>query len=456
MTKRCSRKLAAALCLAALVLAAVPRAFAQDGVFSKEEFAKRRQALAERVKEGLVVLFGQDLPPAGSLPRQDNDFYYFSGVEDMGAILTLNARTGETGLFLPRQSAREDMISGPNLLSDPKAKDRLGLSNLYDVGYFDEYLARNARGALPLWLRLQPGDNVDNARSEVLIFEGRKNRTHYNAQITRDAFRVQALRERYPACDSKDVTPFVDALRTIKSPEEIAVLRRNGKLSAEGVRQAMLATRPGVFEYEIEAAARFVTLKGGARGVAYAPIVGSGPNSCIWHYAQNTRRTEAGDLVLMDFGADLDHLTMDITRTWPVSGIFSKDQKEVYEVVLEVEKACIEAYRPGATAADVQKHVDEALKAKGLDARGLRGGFGHFVGMGTHDVGARLAKLEEGMVFAIEPALYYPEKAIGIRVEDTVLITKDGCEVLTRDVPKEIADLEKLLGPRRAQPPEKK
>ncbi|MDD8027170.1 MAG: Xaa-Pro peptidase family protein [Acidobacteriota bacterium] len=421
---------------------------AQRAGYSKDEFVRRRQALRERVKDGIVVFFGEDSAPAGAPSRQDNDFFYLCGVEDLGAILTMNARTGETSLFLPRLSAREEMYTGANLLSDETAKARLGLSNLYDVSYFDEYLARFSGWGAPLWLRLQPGDQVDNARYEVLIFEARKNRTHYNAQITRDAFRLQRLRERYPAWEVKDVTPHLDALRAIKSEEEIAVLRRNGKLSAEAVRQAMLASRPGVFEYEIEAAARYVTLKGGAKGMAFAPIVGSGPNTCIWHYDANSRRTRAGDLVLMDFGADLDHMAMDITRTWPVSGVFSPEQREIYEIVLTIEQACLEAYKPGATNADVQARVAEALKQKGLNGRGERGGFGHFVGLGTHDVGPRITRLEEGMVFAIEPALYIPEKAIGIRIEDTVVISKDGCEVLTRDAPKTIAEIEKLLGRR--------
>jgi Xaa-Pro aminopeptidase len=439
------RRALGAVLLLALAAGPLP---AQRVGFSKDEFIRRRQALCERAKDGIIVLFGVDMPPAGASSRQDNDFFYLCGVEDLGAILTLNARTGETNLFLPRQSAREEMVSGANLLKDESAKTKLGLSNLHDLGYFDEYLARNARTGAALWLRLQPGDTVDDARSEVLIFEARKNRTHYNAQMTRDDFRIQRLRERYPAFETRDVTPHLDALRAIKSPEEIAVLRRNGKLSAEAVRQAMLATRPGVFEYEIEAAARHVTIKGGAKGMAFAPIVGSGPNSCVWHYDDNGRQTKAGDVVLMDFGADLDHMAMDITRTWPVSGVFTPEQRQVYEIILAVEKACLEAYKPGATAADVQAHVAEVLKAKGLDGRGERGGFGHFVGLGTHDVGPRIAKIEEGMVFAVEPALYYPEKGFGVRIEDTVLITRDGCEVLTRDAPKEIAEIEKLLGRR--------
>ena len=244
-----------------------------------------------------------------------------------------------------------------------------------------------------------------------------------------------------------DIAPAIDALRAIKTPEEIEVMRRNGRLSAEAVKQAMLAGRPGVFEYEIEAAAMAVVLKGGAKGPAYAPIVGSGPNSCIFHYEKNDRRVGEGEVVLMDFGADLDHLAMDITRTWPASGKFTAEQREVYRIVLAVQKACIEAYRPGATAKDVRDHVAAAMKAQGIDPRGLQGGIGHGVGLAVHDVPLG-GVLKEGMVFAIEPALYYPEKGFGIRVEDTVLITKDGCEVLTKAVPKEIDEIEKLLAGR--------
>jgi Xaa-Pro aminopeptidase len=288
---------------------------------------------------------------------------------------------------------------------------------------------------------------MGEARSETALMAARKARSHYNSQISLDQDRIEKLRARFPQLTFEDIAPVIDSLRAVKSPEEIEVMRRNGRTSAEGVRQAMLATRPGVFEYEIEAAAMAVILKRGARSAAYAPIVGSGPNSCTWHYDENSRRVEAGDLVLMDFGADLDHLAMDITRTWPASGRFTAEQKEIYRTVLEVQKACIEAYRPGATPKDVRDHVAKVMKAKGIDPRGLEGSFGHGVGLSVHDVPLG-GVLKEGMVFAIEPALYYPDKAIGIRIEDTVLITKDGCEVLTKDVPKEIEAIERLLAQR--------
>ena len=420
--------------------------FSQRVGFSREEMTRRREALMDRVDGGMIVMFGDCMPTPGGHFRQDNDFYYFTGVEDTGAIVIMAPNTKESFLFLPRQTPREMMVEGENLLMDEEAKQKTGFSDIYPVTYFDEFIARNARRyGLTFHVRVSPRDSVDNARWETLIFEGRKNRTHYNDQISLDNYRIKKLTERYPVMTFNDITPAIDEMRVIKSAEEIEVLRRNGKISAEGVKQAILATKPGVFEYQIEAAAMHVILKNGARRAAYPPIVGSGPNSCIWHYSKNSRKAVAGDLVLMDFGADLDYLCMDITRTWPVSGKFSPEQKEVYQIVLAVQKACIEAYKPGVTSKDVQEHVAAVMKQKGINPRGLRGGIGHYVGMCVHDVGPRGVPLREGMVFAIEPALYYPDKNIGIRIEDTVLITKDGCEVLTKDVPKELEEIERLM-----------
>ena len=421
---------------------------AQRVPLGPEEFSARRAALMDRLQNGAVILFGDAAAPAGPHFRQDNDFYYFAGNEDLGAILVLVPAQRASYLFLPQQTAREKMMEGANLMEDPGAKAKAGFADIFPSSYLDEFLARSlARFSGRFHLRLSPRDSLDDARSETGLFDGRRARSHYNDQLSADLYRIEKLRQRYPQMEFRDLTPVVDEMRAIKTPAEIEALRRNGKLSAEAVRQAMLATRPGVIEYEIEAAAMSVVLKGGARGAAYAPIVGSGPNSCILHYDRNSRRVEPGDVVLMDFGADLDHLAMDISRTWPASGRFSDDQRETYRTVLEVQKACIEAFKPGATAEDVRDHVAAALKAKGIDPRGLQGGFGHGVGLSVHDVPLG-GVLKVGMVFAIEPGLYDEKKGFGVRIEDTVLITKTGCEVLTAAVPKEIDEIEKLLAGR--------
>jgi Xaa-Pro aminopeptidase len=441
---RFSRLLAGAL-LAGLF---APLLMAQRTGYSPEEFVRRRAALMDQVKDGAIILFGDAAVPSGTHFRQDNDFFYFTGVEDLGAVLVMGPAPKASYLFLPQRSAREIQYDGPGLLEDAAGKAKAGFSDVLAVGDLDEFLARaSGRAAGKLYVRLSPRDSLDGARSEMALRDGRRSRSHYNDQLSVDQYRIEKLRQRYPQMSFVDIAPAIDALRAIKTPEEIEVMRRNGRLSAEAVRQAILATRPGVFEYEIEAAAMAVVFKGGAKGAAYAPIVGSGPNSCIFHYEKNSRRAGDGEVVLMDFGADLDQLAMDITRTWPASGQFTDEQREVYRIVLEVEKACIEAYKPGATPQDVRDHVAAVMKAKGLDPRGQLGGFGHGVGLAVHDVPLG-GVLKEGMVFAIEPALYYPEKNFGVRIEDTVLITKTGCEVLTKGVPKEIDEVEKLLAGR--------
>jgi Xaa-Pro aminopeptidase len=422
--------------------------YAQRTGYSKAELVGRRGALMEAVKNGVIILFGEAqyvrsgwFAP-GAHFRQDNDFYYFTGNEDWNTILMMIPQTKQSFLFLPRLTASEIRSDGINLLEDEEAQQKTGMTRIFELSYFSQVLAQNVGRYKTIYLRMI-------SRGRVQSTNAKKDAVNLSDQISLDNYRIQKIKERFPYAEIRDITPFIDAMRVIKTPAEIAVSRRIGKISADGVKQAMLTTRPGVFEYEIEAAAMHAILKHGAKGAGYPPIVGSGINTCTLHYWQNSKQIEDGDLILMDFGGDLDYQMVDITRTWPANGRFTAEQREAYQVVLEVQKACIEAYRPGITAKDVQEYVAEVMKQKGMDPRGLRGGIGHYVGMEVHDVGPRGVPLKEGMVFAIEPALYYPEKGFGIRIEDTVLITKNGCEVLTKDVPKEIDEIEKLMTTRK-------
>ncbi|MDD8031131.1 MAG: Xaa-Pro peptidase family protein [Acidobacteriota bacterium] len=418
--------------------------------YTPEEFANRRQTLMNSVRDGLIILFASPGNAGAGHFRQDNDFFYFTGCEDANAILVMVPDTKDSFLFVPRKTDREKMMEGGNSLDDAEARDRLHFKAIYPVSYFDEFLARFlGRREAVFYLRLSQEDSVSESRSETALFLARRHRNPYNAQLNLNLFRVERFRQLYPAVQLKDVTPFIDSMRMIKTEKEIAILRLNGRISAEAVKKAMLASKPGAYEYELEAAAVEVLLRNGCRGPAYPPIIGSGPNTCILHYEKNNRRMESGELLLMDFGGDLNYLTMDITRTWPVSGKFTEEQKKIYQVVLEVQKACIEAFKPGVSGKDVQAYVAQKMKAKGIDPLGLRGGLGHLVGLSVHDVQTGELVLKEGLVMAIEPGLYFPEKNLGIRIEDTVLITKEGCEVLTSEVPKEIEEIEALLARRK-------
>ncbi|HSQ79505.1 MAG TPA: aminopeptidase P N-terminal domain-containing protein, partial [Candidatus Bathyarchaeia archaeon] len=256
--------------LAALLLAgiAAPALLAQRTGFTPGEFVRRRAALMDQVKDGAVILFGDASVPPGTHFRQDNDFFYFTGNDDLGGALVLvpSARGGSY-LFLPQRSAREIQYDGPGLLESPEAKAKAGFTDVLAVGDLDEFLARlGGRGAGKLYVRLSPRDTLDDARSETALMDGRRSRSHYNAQLSVDQDRIAKLRERYPQMEFVDIAPAIDGLRAIKTAEEIEIMRRNGALSAAAVKQAMLAGRPGVFEYEIEAAAMGVVLKGGAKG----------------------------------------------------------------------------------------------------------------------------------------------------------------------------------------------
>ncbi len=253
------------------------------------------------------------------------------------------------------------------------------------------------------------------------------------------------IRSRYPYAELRDLTPHLDRLRMIKTPREIEVLRRAGKVSADGIAAAIRATRAGGWEYELEAAAKHVFLKHGAEMEAYPAIVGSGPNGLIWHWVRNDRQLQDGDLVVMDYGASFAYMTMDITRTWPVNGKFDEVQERAYRAVLEAQKAIIAAMRPGATRRHTTAICREIYDRWGFEDKPAHGA-GHFVGLSVHDVGDSSLPFEPGMVIAVEPIIEIPGRNIHVRIEDTVLITEGAPEILSAAVPKEVDALLALVG----------
>jgi Xaa-Pro aminopeptidase len=432
--------------LAALVVAAagftIGLSAARMG-YPPAEFAARRQALATSLGKGTVILFGRTEPQAGIRFRQDNDFYYFTGNEDLNAAMVLNAGTGAATLYLPPQTASEIRALGKNWLTDPELGKPWGFAAIRPLDELPVVLARVAGSAEPLlWLRLQSGDESDISRGEHATDLARRLVNVGGTHLTEDASRAAYLRAHFPALQISDVTPFIDRMRTIKSPREIEILRTNGRLSAEAIRRAILATRTNGFEYEIEAEATYWMYRNGIQGNSFAPIVGSGPNVNIWHYAANGRQYKDGDLVVMDYGGALDYLGVDITRTWPVSGQFTPDQLKAYQCALEAQKAIIAAMTVGATRAQTRA-IGEAVYKKHGFAGGA--GAGHYVGMTVHDVGDGSLPFQPGMVIAVEPIIEDATKQLHVRIEDTVLITEKGPEILTSGVPKEIDEVLALV-----------
>lgn len=417
--------------------------------YPPEEFAARRQRLAKVLQRGTLVMFGATSPAPGLRFRQDNDFFYLTGNESLNAALVMDAATGDAHFFLPKLSAGEIRYEGPSWLEEPDAARTYGFASVQPLQTLHEVLARRrgVPGAETLWTRLSERDTVNSSRTDAAISLARRLANPFAQHPTEDALRVAALRERFPYYVVQDVVPHLDRLRLIKTPREIEILRYNGRVSAEAIRRAIEATAPGRFEYELEAEATYWMLAHGVQAAAYPAIVGSGPMGNRWHYEENGRQMHAGELVVMDYAGSLDYLTMDITRTWPVSGRFTNAQLKAYQATLDAQKAIIAAIRPGVTRDAVRHLAEDIFRRRGFDPRYAY--VGHYVGLSVHDVGDWSLPFEAGMVMAIEPIIDIPEQQLHIRIEDTILVTPNGAEILSTGLPKEADELLPLIKPGR-------
>ena len=421
---------------------------AMNDLGGPKEFAARRADLAAKLKTGYVLLFAKTQVPASDHYREDNDFYYYTALSDPGAIMLMDVATRRTTIFEPQQSPREIQVYGANLLAMSKDEQKeLGFTAVAPLSSLDPALSFLFGSGVDrdLWVRLGFADKPDGARFETGRDYAAEYNNPYGQNLPGDRDALVKLRERYPAANLRDITSSIDQMRNIKRPGEIEVLRRNGKLSALGDKQAVMMAHPNMYEYQIEAEAAYVFRNGGAQGLAYPAIVGSGLHANTWHYFFNRDKIAPGSIVVFDYAADLDHMTMDITRTFNIDGKFTPEQAKWYGVDLECQKAVIDMLRPGNTydqAADAGKKVYDR---EGVGAQWM--GFpGHFVGLATHDVMMPKGPIQVGQVVTVEPIVEFPDKHWHFRVEDTILITANGPEVLSSAIPKEMTDVEKLVG----------
>ena len=374
-----------------------------------------------------------------------DDFYYLTGNESLNAVFVMDTGSGAAHLFMPKLSPGEIRYEGPNWLEEADAAKKYGFASIQPLTALHEFLARRrgVANADTVWTRLSERDSVNHGRTDEAINNARRLTNPFAQHPTEDALRVAALREKFPYYTVQDVVPHLDRLRVIKTPREIEILRYNGRISAEAIQRAIQATAPGKFEYELEAEATHWLLKHGIQGAAYPAIVGSGPMGNRWHYEDNGRRLNPGELIVMDYGGSLDYLTIDITRTWPVSGQFTDAQLKAYQTTLEAQKAIIAAIRPGVTRDVVRTLAEDIMRKNGFDPRYAY--VGHYVGMSVHDVGDWNAPFAAGMVMAIEPIIDIPDQQLHIRVEDTILVTPNGAEILSTGLPKEVDPLLALM-----------
>ncbi|GBC78690.1 Xaa-Pro aminopeptidase [bacterium HR08] len=436
--------------------------------FPPEEFKARWNKIFDKIGPQAVAIV-QGAPQVGGFiyPRQTNEFYYLCGVETPQSYLILDGRTRRVTLVLPPRNPRLESAEGRVLSAEDAelAKQLTGADEVLSTSAMTAEWLRQflGRPAPMIYTPMAPAEGAAQSRGELLAAQASIALDYWDGRPSREAHFVGLLRTRFPQVEVRDLSPILDELRSVKSPREIALIRRASQLAGLGLIEAMKATRPGVYEYQLDAVARYVFLVHGARLEGYRSIVASGTAN-IWniHYYRNLDQLKEGDLVLMDYAPDYGYYTSDVARMWPVSGRFSPWQRELLQFVLEYRKAILARIRPGVT---VQTIMDEAKVAMGevfrrtqfskpIYERAARrlvetggGVFSHPVGMAVHDVGTYTRDvLKPGQVFSIDPQLRVPEENLYLRYEDVVVVTETGVENFTDFLPSELDDIEKLVG----------
>nr|WP_309693756.1 Xaa-Pro peptidase family protein [Armatimonas sp.] len=408
--------------------------------FPTEEFATRRERVFEQIGPTACALLQGGGPVRGfEVFRQTNEFFYLCGVETPQAYLLLDGRDRTTALFVPGGSA-----------------ETLGLDAVYGLDMLEEKLT----GITTLYTPYAPPEGRVECRDVLQLYARTVAKDPWDGEVSRGARFRARLNAVLPRAELHDLTPILDALRVIKSPREIELMRYTGKLTGLAVKAAIQATAPGLREYQLGAIADGLYRDGGARREGYCAIIASGANIWDGHYNQNDCLLTDGDLVLMDYAPDVCNYTNDIGRMWPVNGTFSAHQRELYGFIVEYHKALLKRLRPGALPREILAETAEEMRSvlerttfskpiyaeatqKALD---FRGHLSHPVGMAVHDVGSYFdVPMQVGLVISIDPMLWVPEEHLYIRVEDTIVITETGCEVLTSHVPFEIAEIEALM-----------
>ncbi len=458
-----------ACCISLMVTPSVARTQQQHSYqtdFTAAEFAGRRAKVYAAIgPRGIAVVQGASGVPGFSVFRQSNDFYYLSGVESAHAYLLLNGRNRTATLYLPPRDDGRERSEGKILSVEDSAlvKQLTGVDEVRGL----ESLARDLVGAdlirppaLTLYTPLSPMETGNDSRDELLAGQARAASDPWDGRPSREAHFVRLVRERFPQFEVRDLSPALDSLRVIKSAAEIALIRKATELAGLGIMEAMRSTTPGVYEYQLDAAAKYVFHVNGARGDGYASIIGGGTNAYLGHYFRKADVLRDGDLVLMDYAPDYRYYTSDVTRIWPVNGKFTPAQTALYEYIVAYRDALFRYIKPGVTAdqildsaaADMKQYLVGKTFASPAHLKAVqqglvfRGHFQHPVGMAVHDVGrVRGVPLRPGMVFTIDPMIWIHEERLYIRIEDMALVTETGVENLSGFVPSRTADVERMI-----------
>jgi Xaa-Pro aminopeptidase len=410
------------------------------------DYRARREALAKKAS-GVVVLFAP-LEAADEVHgfRQEDNFFYLSGVTEPGAALLIvssaeakadsPARSYAEILFLPPRNLTQEKWTGPKLgPENPDATKITGFDRVEQIGKLPDEVTRFISGAFPSIYTDVPPEG-ESASTIALAFVRRS-----NARLS-----------------YQDVKPMLQSLRTSKEPDEVGLIRKAVDASVAAHFAAFKAVKPSVSEREISALMQYEWGRRGCERPAYAPIVGSGINSTVLHYSDDSVTLKSGDVVVIDAAGEYSMYAADITRTLPVSGHFSARQREIYDIVLGAQQAAVAAFQSGKSsisrngANSLYQVAYDYINTHGRDLHGqplgqyFIHGLGHYLGLNVHDPGDYNVPLGPGMVFTIEPGIYIPEESLGVRIEDDFYVDKDGKLIdLSRALPSTAEDVEKAM-----------
>ena len=423
---------------------------APPAIQSGEYTARRNQLAGTLPPEGVALIPGGTLPAGTVLFRQDNEIQYLCGIEEPHIYLLIET-DGTSTLYLPHRTR------GEGLVGDPAAMTRIsGIDRFEPLAALEQRMAQEQLVLLPL----QGEEGAKISRDTFQAWERAVSNDPFDGRLSRNKQIRGQLQSRHSQLVLEDLSPLLDELRLIKSPAELAFMRKAGELTGLAALAAMRATRPGRFEYNLQAELEHTYLSGGARGAAYAPIIPGSSRAGDAHYLANNCRLDDGDIVLVDCAPDYHYYTSDIGRMWPVNGVFDEAQRSLYSFVLAYHKVVLSLIRPGALRAELHQQAADtmrplfdkwefpniAVKDTAACLFEFPGHISHGVGMAVHDVSQHYDRpFAPGMVFAVDPMAWGHQHQMFYRVEDTVVVTEDGYENLTASCPIEIADIERTM-----------
>ncbi len=434
--------------------------------FTIEEFAQRRGQVYDAIGENaLAILQGASDVNGFDVFRQSNSFYYLTGFEAAHAYLVMNGRNRQATLYVQHRNPGRERSEGKTLSAED-ADLIMELTGLEAVKPIEEMSRNWVYGGLVrpphpvIYTPFSPAETGTDSRDELLRYQSSISNDPWDGRPSREGHFINLVKTRYPQFEIKDLSPILDKMRNIKSESEIALIRRASQLAGLGLMEAMRCSNPGVYEYQIEACARYVHQINDGRRDGYSPITGGGQNAWMGHYFRNNDILKSGDMVLMDFSPEYHYYTSDITRMWPVNGTFTAHQLELYNFVVAYRSALMKQIKPGVNVDEVLKEAAVEMKhyidthtfskphyQKAVEAALVfKGHMQHPVGMAVHDVGNyKATPLTPGEVFAVDPMIWIPEEKLYIRVEDVVVVTQTGMENFSDFVPVKPEAIEELM-----------